>query len=474
MRVVLFGGSFNPPTLADRDAIRLLKQMFDRVIVVPCGIRPDKWETNLVPAFHRARLIELEFGDLGVEIDLSDLERDEFTTTLELDRVWREHLRDSSAEVWHAIWCCHTRGGANSQSSIQRDWADGHQVWDTLNIAVITADGIPCQDEDLPTHSLRLPPVPFRDGHEQLREKLVRGQDLTGLVSPRGVAYAKRFGLFRGTPGSHREGRLVLPTNPAFYIAADEHNPKARAWAEQFPGAVDNIAEADAVIAIGGDGHMLDAIYRNQPLVPVIGINAGHLGFLLNDVEPQRLLEHIAEQGVLHSHLLPMLEVRVQNMDGSWQEATHRGFQDVWLDRLDGQAIWVNVDVKGRDVAEMIDRMVCDLVLVCTAAGTSAYARLMGAPILPFTTPALTLAGQGVGAPNPWHSVLLPDDVTVTFTSIGGAKRPARAYIDGRALGQVQSVSVRQSRVLSTELAFLPWYSLTAKIMKLQFPRKSS
>ena len=98
-RVAIYGGSFNPPGLHHRKIAEHLCDHVDKVIVVPCGPRPDKFATNEVDPVHRATMIDLNFRGLPkVEADLFDLEESTFTRTWDLDLRYHDH-----GDLWHAI-----------------------------------------------------------------------------------------------------------------------------------------------------------------------------------------------------------------------------------------------------------------------------------------------------------------------------------------------------------------------------------
>ena len=54
--------------------------------------------------------------------------------------------------------------------------------------------------------------------------------------------------------------------------------------------------EADAIVALGGDGLMLQTMHRHlNSRVPIYGMNRGSVGFLLNDYRENGLKERLAK-----------------------------------------------------------------------------------------------------------------------------------------------------------------------------------
>ena len=160
-----------------------------------------------------------------------------------------------------------------------------------------------------------------------------------------------------------------------------------------------------------------------------------------------------------------MLHAEAETLDG--ETRTGLAFNEVWVERVTGQTAWVRLTVNGR---VRIDKLVCDGVLVSTAAGSTSYARAMGATPLPFPTPVLTIAGSNVLSPMGWRPAVLPLTTEVEMTTLDPAKRPLRGHMDGVSLGEVSSVRVRVSRTAAVELAFQPEHDPVAKLAKLQFP----
>ena len=62
--------------------------------------------------------------------------------------------------------------------------------------------------------------------------------------------------------------------------------------------------ECDVIVALGGDGFMLEAIKENLDLsLPIFGLNFGSVGFLMNAVNDEPLMErikHLSQLILLH------------------------------------------------------------------------------------------------------------------------------------------------------------------------------
>jgi NAD kinase len=219
--------------------------------------------------------------------------------------------------------------------------------------------------------------------------------------------------------------------------------------------------EPAVILVVGGDGTMLRAIRQHwADGLPFYGLNTGHVGFLLND--PDGLDFWAAD---LRRYRLPLLSVEAVSPDGTRREEL--AFNDVWVERDGGQTSWVEVDVNGE---VRLSRLVADGVLVATAAGSTGYARALGAAPLPFHTPLLTLAGSNVFQPRGWRPAVLTLDSAVTVRNLDPGKRPLRGFVDGVPIGPVGTLTVRVSPTAAAELLFTHEHDPAAKLATLQFP----
>lgn len=450
--VALFGGSFNPPGVHHRAIAVELARHFDELIVVPCGPRPDKPTTSDVAPIHRAVMADLTFRMLDrVRVDLFDLEQPVFTPTYALE----EHYHDAG-EVWHVVGADLVAGGSRGKSAIQVSWARGKTIWNELRFAVVTRPGSELDRADLPPRS-RLFEVQQAGAAVEIRSHVYHRQDVDKLLTPEVVHYIERHGLYRGVPPS-RSARLRLHDERLMLVADEMNHDALRIAAELGPG---DERDPTLIVVVGGDGTMLRAIREHwRRRLPFYGINAGHLGFLMNDVRPT----HFSGRELMLEQV-PLLWVQTEDPEGNLHTAL--AFNDAWVERAQGQAAWIQVKVNGR---ERLHRLVGDGVLVSTAAGSASYARAMGATPLPLNTPALLLVGSNVLKPEFWKPVVLPLDSHVEYTTLDDQKRPLVGYIDGVLQGPVRSMRARVSNIAAVELAFEPEHDPVSKLARIQFP----
>lgn len=219
---------------------------------------------------------------------------------------------------------------------------------------------------------------------------------------------------------------------------------------------------ADCVVALGGDGFLLEAMHRVLPVQkPIFGMRRGSIGFLLNDYRiddlPQRL--RLAQQVTLHPLLMTTLDARGQT-------ARALAFNEVSLLRETQQAAKLRLWI---DDVERLPELVCDGALVSTPAGSTAYNFSAHGPILPLTGNVLALTPISAFRPRRWRGAVLPTAVRITFEVLEAEKRPVSAVADRTEIREVLRVDVCQDNKTSIVLCFDPEEHLEERIIREQF-----
>lgn len=452
-QIALFPGSFNPPGAHHRRIAVRLSETFDEVVVIPTGPKPGEPVANDVESIYRAAMADVNFRQLHrVRVELTDLESGQFTP---MYRLYEQFSR--SADPWIVVGADLVAHGGAGQSAIQTSWEDGRRLWNEGRFAVVTGPDQAIDSADLPsTHRL----VSAEDirSSTAVRRQLFNSRSVGDSLLPEVADYIARHGLYRGVPPTRRSRLHVQGTR--LLVVSDPRNEEARQIASRFPPSHD---DPELIVVIGGDGTMLRAIREHwRRRAPFYGINAGHLGFLLNDVpastfvDEEFLLEHV-----------PLLHVETETSDGVRHASL--AFNDVWVERATGQTAWIEVLVNGQ---QRLARLVADGALVATAAGSTSYARAMGATPLPLGTSALLLVGSNVLAPDGWRPVVLPLESVIELRSVDPEKRPLHGFVDGYAHGRVSWMRARMSNIAAAELAFSPGHDPVAKLSKIQFPTR--
>ncbi|WP_415183793.1 NAD kinase [Phaeovulum sp.] len=217
---------------------------------------------------------------------------------------------------------------------------------------------------------------------------------------------------------------------------------------------------ADVIVALGGDGFMLQILSEGTGL-PVYGMNCGTIGFLMNDYSEMALPERLAasEKAVIHP-----LAMRAQTADGTLQEAL--AINEVSMLRAGRQAAKLRISVNGR---VRMDELVCDGAMVSTPAGSTAYNYSAQGPILPIGSDVLALTAIAPFRPRRWQGAILPNTAVVRIDVLEADKRPVMADADSRSVKPVLWVEIRSEPSLSHTILFDPGHGLEERLMREQF-----
>ena len=262
-----------------------------------------------------------------------------------------------------------------------------------------------------------------------------------------------------GDPGSGQAfdklALLASPTDRA--LAAEEALRDCNDWVP--------LAEADAVVVLGGDGFMLDALHTmldDHHIKPVYGINLGTFGFLMNRYRGcEGLLARIGRAK-------PML-VRPLRMEAVTQDGVRHAscaINEVSLLRETRQTAKIEVSVNDK---VRIPELVGDGVLLSTPVGSTAYNLSAHGPILPLDSELLALTPISPFRPRRWRGAILPDRSRVTFRIREPAKRPVAVVADQKEVRDVAEVHVEIAREMAMTLLFDPGHALDERIVAEQF-----
>ena len=189
-KIALFGGNFDPAGIHHQKIATAARLYCDKVIVVPCGTRPDREQSNTA-SFHRARMVRMTFGDLpGVQIDLFDIDNECFTPAIELEERYR-----AGGEIWHLVGSDWIVGGGGGKSVIQKEWHRGEELWETSRFVVNERAGFTIRPSDLPPRH-RVLSMSLRGSTTEIRERVTRGLPITGLVVPEVETYIQEHNLY--------------------------------------------------------------------------------------------------------------------------------------------------------------------------------------------------------------------------------------------------------------------------------------
>jgi NAD+ kinase len=220
--------------------------------------------------------------------------------------------------------------------------------------------------------------------------------------------------------------------------------------------------EADVVVALGGDGIMLQTLHRfMRSAKPIYGMNRGSVGFLMNEFREEDLFERLeaAQRSVVHP-----LVMQARDIDDKTHTA--RAINEVSMLRQTYQAAKLMISVDGQvRLAELI----ADGVLLATPAGSTAYNLSVNGPILPLNAPLLALTPISAFRPRRWHGALLPDHARITVDVIEPDRRPVSAVADHNEIRAVAQVNVAMDHNIDLVMLHDRDHSLDERILREQF-----
>ncbi len=193
----------------------------------------------------------------------------------------------------------------------------------------------------------------------------------------------------------------------------------------------------DFVIALGGDGTMLNAAYiYGKKGIPILGVNSGGLGFL-TDVTFAQLSDTLIE--IKNGKYVFENRMVIQAL---FNRSSLFGLNDITIiTRIPGRAVEFSVTIN----KEHICRLIADGVVIATPTGSTAYSLATGGPmLLPHTESIIvtTVAAHTFSV----RPIVLPPDSLVEIKV--GKKGSAALVADGQRsknIRQLQTIKFRKA-----------------------------
>lgn len=230
---------------------------------------------------------------------------------------------------------------------------------------------------------------------------------------------------------------------------------------EQRYGSV-SVYDADIIVALGGDGLMLDALHTSIATgAQVYGMNFGSVGFLMNDFHEDNLVERIQAAE----------PARIRPLRATGEDIHHNAFEalainEVSLLRETRQTAKIKIRIDNKD---RLAELQADGVLVATPAGSTAYNLSAHGPILPLDSRVLALTPISAFRPRRWRGALLPHTVKVSFEVCEPAYRPVSAVADNKEFREIVRVEVEEARDITLTMLFDGDRNLSERILAEQF-----
>jgi NAD+ kinase len=250
-------------------------------------------------------------------------------------------------------------------------------------------------------------------------------------------------------------------TRIAFVASERPEAQEARARLIALYGDASEV-EAQVIVALGGDGFMLETLHRyTEGGAPIYGMNRGSVGFLMNEYAEEGLVERIAvaERAVIHPLRMEAVDVRGK---------THHAlaFNEVSLLRQTRQTAKLRISIDGK---VRLSELSCDGALVATPAGSTAYNLSAHGPIIPLDARVLALTPISAFRPRRWRGALLHHTAKVVFEILEADKRPVSAVADNIEVRDVLSVKLAEDRKVARPMLFDAGRSLEERVLSEQF-----
>jgi NAD+ kinase len=240
-------------------------------------------------------------------------------------------------------------------------------------------------------------------------------------------------------------------------ILLDPNNPRAK---EIYSSLCEHADLSDLPLSpvIGGDGWMLNCIRTHGTEHIYLGLNAGHLGFLMNECDS---IPEVASQLSTQkwtSHEFPRLLLNGRSSEGTDFEA--KAVNDIYVARTSGQSANLRIEIDG---VAAVDRLVCDGVVVATSLGSTGYnCSAGGTPCHPLL-PGIHITPISPHTPR-LRSLIVPPSSVIRIEALVPERRPLQAVSDGFSHGEACLAEIRLAD--SVQLAFLERHNFTETLVR--------
>lgn len=269
------------------------------------------------------------------------------------------------------------------------------------------------------------------------------------------------------TPSSAAPAASVLPPSPRLAVLA---SPAAAAQAALEELSRDRtwvpVEQADALVTVGGDGTLLHALHLLAQAgreVPVFGLHRGTTGFLLNAWRSEHSLEERLATA-LPECVVP-LSLTATGPDGQVR-APVLAYNEVSLRRTSSQTARLRLRVDGVD---RLPQLVGDGLIVATPAGSTAYNRSAGGPVLPLSSGVLAVTSVCALRPQRWPGALVSRSSEIEVEVLDAEHRPVAVSPDGRGEQLVSRIVVREVPEQTATVLFDAADTLTERVLRSQF-----
>jgi NAD+ kinase len=255
---------------------------------------------------------------------------------------------------------------------------------------------------------------------------------------------------------------VTPPISRLAFVASDRPEAKEARERLAFRYGDASPEQADVIVALGGDGFMLETLHAFlRTGKPIFGMNRGTVGFLMNDYGENGLVERVAAAQATVIHPLAMTAT---TLDGREERAL--AINEVSMLRETHQTAKLRIAVDGK---VRMQELFCDGALVATPAGSTAYNLSAHGPIVPLGAAVLALTPISAFRPRRWRGALLPHTAQVVFEVLEPEKRPVSAVADNHEVRDVRRVEVVEARDIDLVMLFDAGRTFEERVLVEQF-----
>lgn len=222
------------------------------------------------------------------------------------------------------------------------------------------------------------------------------------------------------------------------------------------------VENADIIVPIGGDGFLLKNLHDFHNLkIPFFGVNYGSVGFLMNSQSDGNL-----ETIINNSQKTILNPLQLKASDKKNKIFNSIAYNEVSIMRQTHQAAKINIKING---IERMNGLICDGVLVSTAAGSTAYNLSAHGSIIPLDSNLLALTPISAFRPRRWRGALLSEKTKINLEVTSSDSRPASITADHNEFRDITKAEIHSSNKNSCVILFDNKQSMEERILKEQF-----
>tara|TARA_B100000965_G_scaffold4339_2_gene3420 strand:+ start:4269 stop:5030 length:762 start_codon:yes stop_codon:yes gene_type:complete len=220
--------------------------------------------------------------------------------------------------------------------------------------------------------------------------------------------------------------------------------------------------EAEYIVALGGDGFILKSLHDFLKInKPIFGMNFGSVGFLMNEY-----IEDNLEKRLESAQLTKLKPLVMKTLTPTGKEVKAIAINEISIRREKYQAAKLKVIV---DDETRMEELVCDGIIVSTAAGSTGYNYSASGPIVPLGSNVMAMTAVSAYSPRHWKGGLLKDNAKIKITNNNPSKRPIVAHADHIESKDVISVEIEMSEGLEIPLLFDNDHKIEERVYKEMF-----